>query len=157
MIGLFPIKSEIDYLKYIDVLAFIIVLFLILHFFVLYYFYKFRPKQKVKKIVKKLPKELQKWLSEIILNKLKKIKIDSDREKFFIEFNAILREYFNKTWIENASNKNLSELEKEKINRDVLEVFRESYFMIFNKKLEDNIEFRENLIKKASDYFINKK
>jgi hypothetical protein len=29
--------------------------------------------------------------------------------------------------------------------------------MIFNKKLEDNIEFRENLIKKASDYFINKK
>jgi hypothetical protein len=28
--------------------------------------------------------------------------------------------------------------------------------MIFNERLEDNLELRENIIKKAEDYFINK-
>jgi hypothetical protein len=91
-----------------------------------------------------------------MLDKLRKIKIDSDRENFFVEFNEVLREYFWKTWISNAEKKNLNELEKESLDNEILEVFRESYFMIFNERLEDNLELRENIIKKAEDYFINK-
>lgn len=156
MTELYPIKWAVSYLYYIDVLGILIAIFLIAHFFVLYYFYSYKPKKKIKKIVKKLPEKLQIPLSKIMLDKLRKIKINSDREAFFVEFNEILREYFDKTWVKNAENKNLSELEKEDINNEILEVFKQSYFMIFNEKLEDNLELRENIIKKAEDYFINK-
>jgi hypothetical protein len=60
----------------------------------LYYFYTYKPKKKIKKVIKKLPEKLQIPLSKIMLDKLRKIKIDSDRENFFVEFNEVLREYF---------------------------------------------------------------
>ena len=161
MTELFPLKSAINYLYYIDVLLIIIVLFLTLHYFVLVKLFleprkKMKKARKIRKIIKKLPKKVQKPIKEIILEKLDNLELEKDRWEFFVEFNEILREYFASSWIKNAEHKNLSELEKEAINMEILEIFRQSYYMIFNEKLEDNLEFRQDILEKAKIYFTNK-
>lgn len=78
---------------------------------------------------------------KIIITKLKNLKKESNitqKNLFFEELNLIFREYFKYIWIKDSHIKTFEELFKDIENKNILSLFKESYYNEFNSLKEDS-------------------
>ncbi|NUJ97763.1 protein BatD [Candidatus Gracilibacteria bacterium] len=136
---------------------FIFLLFLSIFFvgfyFVLRYFLsqedKKIPEQKKEKIEEKEDKNLF-WKNKIL--ELRTKKSSFSREEFYTLLSLLLREYFEKVFlISGASKMTLKEIKKQLMSKkeeEILYIFEDVYYTLFDEKENDSQEKREKLLKK---------
>lgn len=148
-------KSKFDF-DFWFLIAFLIILF----FFGFYYTYRYFTKLNEQKIKEEEDKETDYHnKNNYFLEKLKTIEKNKDKYKkweFFALVNDFLREFLEFKWLNNARNMTFKELEKnkDKINIDLFEIIKTTYFQEF-KKDEEDID-RKDLIKRIKNLLLLK-
>lgn len=128
-------------------------IFFVWFYFVLRYFLsqedKKIPEQKKEKIEEKEDKNLF-WKNKIL--ELRTKKSSFSREEFYTLLSLLLREYFEKVFlISGASKMTLKEIKKQLMSKkeeEILYIFEDVYYTLFDEKENDSQEKREKLLKK---------
>jgi Ca2+/Na+ antiporter len=67
------------------------------------------------------------------------------QEQFYTELNNLFRRFFLYIWIDKADKKTLSELNKDNIDRKILDIFTTSYIYEFSTKV-DSLSERKQIV-----------
>ena len=143
-------QEDINSIKYIKMLykdfLFIpiyIFVFLLLVYMILKKYIKIDNKQVKKKII-----NISENQNHELIKKLRTIsnKIESlSKKEFYLELNNLFRKYFEINWINWSFKLTLKELKEKNINKNILNLFEESYFHEFSPKIT-RIETRKRII-----------
>ncbi|MDP2091224.1 MAG: hypothetical protein Q8K30_06540 [Candidatus Gracilibacteria bacterium] len=138
-----PLINLNNFLLYQFVIIFLLILL------ILYYHFYVDKNIKLNKIVdEKLEK---KKLLIKGLNKLKKDLEKYQKSDFYSELNTYFRKYFSLIGIMNSETLTLKELKSINIDKNIINIFEQSYFNEFNDK-KDDLNNRKEIIEQLIKY-----